>query len=83
HPHEGLHLINTFAPDVIITDIKMPDLDGFDIFKRMQKKFPHVPVIIVTGEGKLQKLFELEGVAAFISKPFKLEELEKKIYEVL
>ena len=61
----------------------MPEIDGYSLLKELQRTLPQVPVIIVTGEYKLQKLFEVERVHAFITKPFDLGHLENKISEVL
>ncbi len=83
HPREGMIVVDDFLPDVIITDINMPEVDGFNVFKEMKRKFPAVPVVVITAEHKLERLFDLEGVDAFMKKPFQLEALAKKVIEVL
>ncbi|MBN1493718.1 MAG: response regulator [Candidatus Omnitrophica bacterium] len=81
-PREGMLIIEAFSPDVIITDINMPEIDGYSVFKEMQRKFPTVPIIAITGESKLKKLFEVEGIAAFLNKPFTMDELLATIKDV-
>jgi len=81
--NEGLSLCTAFSPDLIISDVMMPEMDGFSMIKQLQKGQMSIPVIIVTGRDKLKDLFEVEGVAGFIAKPFDMAELEKKICKVL
>ncbi|MBM3150990.1 MAG: response regulator [Chloroflexi bacterium] len=76
---QGLASIAAFDPDVIILDIMLPDISGFDILVRLRKDphFSHVPVIFATSQDELQsklKAFEL-GAEDYLTKPFKAEEL--------
>lgn len=80
---QGLKAVKEFSPDLIITDINMPEVDGYTVFKEAQKSLGEVPVLVVTGEHKLQKLFEIEGVTAFIKKPFEMSVLETTVKEAL
>jgi pilus assembly protein CpaE len=76
---EGLGKIAAFDPDVIILDIRLNDMTGFDIFERLHRDlhFSHVPVIFVTSyddmESKLKAL--TIGGEDYLTKPFKPEEL--------
>lgn len=79
----GLRLCEEFDPEIIISDVMMPEMDGFSMVKRLQKINKNIPVIIVTAKNKLKELFEVEGVAGFISKPFTMGELEDRIKSVL
>lgn len=79
----GLDLCESFSPDLIISDVMMPELDGFSLLKRLQRIKSDVPIIIMTAKDKLRDLFEVEGVTAFLPKPFKMEELENKVREIL
>ena len=45
------------ATRLIITDVFMPDMDGFEVLKALQRTHPHIPVIAVTGAGSRQALF--------------------------
>ena len=80
---EGLKLLDSFGPDLVISDIIMPEMDGYSMLKQLKKIRGDVPVIILTGKDKLKDLFEVEGIEGFLTKPFNLVEVENKIKEVL
>ncbi len=76
---EGLEAAQAVHPDIIITDINLPDISGYEITKRLRRdpRFAHVPIIILTGQTTLQdKLASFEaGADDHINKPFEPEEL--------
>ena len=62
--NEGLSKIPTFEPDMVIVDLKLPEMDGFQILDRIRRdpKFGHLPVIVITAEDELSeklKAFDL------------------------
>jgi len=71
-------------PDLIILDIMMPGLDGFDCTRRIREKSP-VPIIMVTAKAEeADKLIGLEvGADDYLVKPFSLKELAARIRAVL
>lgn len=76
---EGLEKVAAFDPDVIILDIRLQDMTGFDILERLRSDphFSHVPVIFVSSLDELEnklKAFSL-GAEDYLTKPFKPEEL--------
>jgi CheY-like chemotaxis protein len=76
---EGLSKIPTFEPDMLIVDLKLPEMDGFEILERIRRdpKFGHMPVIVITSKDELSeklKAFEL-GADDYLVKPFQPEEL--------
>src|SRR5512138_2775745 len=76
---EGLSKIPTFEPDMMIVDLKLPEMDGFEILERLRKdiKYRHIPVIVITVQDVLSeklKAFEL-GADDYLVKPFQPEEL--------
>jgi pilus assembly protein CpaE len=76
---EGLAKIPAFNPDLLIVDLKLPEMDGFQILERMRRdpKFSHIPVIVITAQHELSeklKAFEL-GADDYLVKPFQPEEL--------
>lgn len=76
---EGLAKIPTFEPDMLIVDLKLPEMDGFEILERLRRdpKFGHMPVIVITAKDELSeklKAFEL-GADDYLVKPFQPEEL--------
>jgi pilus assembly protein CpaE len=83
---EGLEKVAGFNPDVIILDIRLNDMTGFDLLERFREDphFSNVPVIFVTGFDELEsklKAFNL-GAEDYVTKPFKPEELLARL-EVL
>lgn len=76
---EGLAKISTFEPELIIVDLKLPEMDGFEILERLKRdpKFSLIPVIVITVKDELSeklKAFEL-GADDYLVKPFQPEEL--------
>jgi pilus assembly protein CpaE len=77
--NEGLAKIPSFEPEMLIVDLKLPELDGFEILKRLRRdpKFSYVPVIVITSKDELSeklRAFEL-GADDYLVKPFQPEEL--------
>lgn len=78
---EGLALITDFGPDIVITDIVMPNIDGVEIIRRIHDAHPDIKIIAISGGGRLQPESYLEvadvmGVHATLKKPFEREDLE-------
>lgn len=76
---EGLAKIPSFLPEMLIVDLKLPDINGFEILERLRRdpKFSYVPVIVITSKDELSeklKAFEL-GADDYLVKPFQPEEL--------
>lgn len=77
--NEGLAKIPSFEPEMLIVDLKLPELDGFEILKRLRRdpKFSYVPVIVITSHDELSdklRAFDL-GADDYLVKPFQPEEL--------
>src|SRR5215203_1747043 len=77
--NEGLAKIPVFNPEMLIIDLKLPEMDGFQILERLRRdpKYSHIPVIVITGEDELSeklKAFDL-GADDYVVKPFQPEEL--------
>ena len=78
---EALQYLAVQDYDVILTDIEMPGLDGISLLKRIQLRDAETPVIFISGKGTEadpQRLIDL-GAFAYITKPFRLDEVEKTI----
>jgi len=74
---EGLLMLQSEPFDTIITDLKMPHINGGEILKAALKKDPDLPVIVITGHGSIDSAIEAMKVGAhdYIQKPFDPEEL--------
>ncbi len=75
--HEGSELIRKYLPDIIITDIKMPEIDGLSMIREIKSKVPDSKIIILTGYRDFDYVHEALKLGAFdfILKPSKIEEL--------
>lgn len=84
---DALNLIETERPDVILLDLKMPHISGFDILKTMRanKKMRHIPVIVLTSATDAEtKLKALElGATDFLAKPVDSSELFLRLRNTL
>ncbi|MDU8945134.1 response regulator [Ovoidimarina sediminis] len=80
---EGLTVLDTVEPDVIITDINMPRLDGFGFIDavRSQETFKGIPIIVLTTESSadLKARARNAGATGWIVKPFDPEKLIKAL----
>ncbi len=77
----GLQLAETENPDLILLDVMLPKLIGFEVCKRLREKGNNVPVIILTArEEETDKVLGLEiGADDYITKPFSMRELMARI----
>jgi YesN/AraC family two-component response regulator len=78
---EGAQIIRKNLPNIVITDIAMPDMDGLTMIAGLKSEYPHMEVSILTGYRKFeyaQKAINL-GVTRFLLKPSNMEELEEAI----
>lgn len=84
---EGLDMARKLNPDIIITDIMMPEMDGFTMCKLLRKDLAtsHIPVVFLTAKTMFED--EVEGLKIgavdYISKPFNLVSLKLKIQNIL
>ncbi len=81
----ALELLKSFRPSIILTDIKMPQMDGIELLKTVKREFPEIEVIMLTGHGDLDLAIEsLKFDAAdFITKPINDEVLEISLVRIL
>jgi DNA-binding response OmpR family regulator len=63
--------------DLVMTDLGMPDMSGWEVANSLRERWPEMPVILVTGWGTALSAEEVEnaGIAAVIHKPFEIHEL--------
>jgi diguanylate cyclase (GGDEF)-like protein len=69
----------------MLTDMKMPEMDGFELIKKTSEAFPKVSIIAMTGYSEGYRYIDVinAGASDFIKKPFDLEELEAKIARII
>jgi len=85
NPSEGLKMLTEKDYDLVISDLKMPGMDGMELFDELQEITPGVPVIIITAYGSLETADEAmkKGVSDFITKPFRKDSILFTINRVL
>ncbi len=85
NPNEAVQRFGTKKFHVLITDLKMKELDGIEILKMVQKVSPETKVIIITGFATVEKAREALKIGAydFIAKPFKLSQLRDLVIKAL
>jgi len=78
---EGLRKALDNLPDLILLDIMLPEMDGFEVCRRLRQKNTGIPVIMLTAKGaEIDKVVGLEiGADDYITKPFSIRELLARI----
>ncbi len=74
---EALDMLGNFEVDVVLTDMKMPAMDGIELLERIKQKDPDLPVIMMTAHGTVEKAVEAmqKGAYSYLLKPFDNERL--------
>lgn len=84
NPEEGLRCLKSHAPDLIILDVMLPDMNGFELCKIIRENHS-VPIIMLTARGEVtDRVVGLElGADDYLAKPFEPRELVARIQAVL
>ena len=77
----GVEVVASQAIDIVITDVNMPGMDGFEVLRRVRTIAPETEVIIITGfiEAEHASRASREGAIGFFNKPFNVENLNAAI----
>ncbi|NRB46706.1 MAG: response regulator [Saprospiraceae bacterium] len=84
---EGLQMIMEDPPDLIVSDVMMPEMDGIRLCKAIKETelIAHLPIILLT--ARTSRVYELEGLGmgaeSYITKPFNAQMLKSRIYAIL
>lgn len=82
---EAITALEEGAFDVVFTDVMMPDMDGFELLRRVVPKYPELPVVTMTayiGRFRRQRALDL-GAFDFLEKPFRVDDLTTLVDRVL
>lgn len=76
---EGLDVFDREKPDIVLTDIKMPGMDGIEVLQQIKKRSPATEVIVITGHGDMDLAIQALNLDAadFINKPIQRQSLEQ------
>jgi response regulator RpfG family c-di-GMP phosphodiesterase len=84
---EGLEKLKTFVPDIIISDVVMPRMSGFEMFKQVKAapETASLPFLFITGFQDERVLAEARkiGVFGILRKPIDIEQIENRIKEIM
>ena len=82
---QGLDAVRTFEPDLVLLDVMLPDLDGFEVCRRMRQDGERVPVLFLTARDATED--RVRGLTLggddYVAKPFSLEEVVARIHAIL
>lgn len=74
---EALEMLAAEPVDLVLTDVVMPRMEGFELLCRVKREYPGIPVIVLTGYARRQSIsdFLLHGADEYLAKPFLVPEL--------
>ena len=78
---QALEVLEQYPVDIVITDLKVPQIGGLELIKRIRENNPQVAVIVLTQYGTIETAIEATrlGAADYVTKPFHVEELRTKL----
>ena len=81
----AVQLLNTFKPDLILMDMKMPGMNGIETLRQIRALDRQVGVIMMTAYGDAQNMEQAKelGILHYLSKPFDLFELRERVRAIL
>ncbi len=82
---DGIHMIQTWHPDVVVLDLMLPDLPGDEVLRRVRLTHPDLPVLILSARSdEMTKVKGFrEGADDYVTKPFGLHELVARLNALL
>ena len=75
----ALESVEAVLPDIIVTDLKLPNLTGVELLRKIKEQLPRTEVAIMTGHGSIESAVEAmrQGAYDYIEKPFRVEKLRQ------
>jgi DNA-binding NtrC family response regulator len=82
---EALEIMDEFPVDILITDLRVPELGGLELLKRVREHYPQTAVVMLTQFGTIDSAVEATrmGAADYVTKPFRIDELRTKLGRVV
>jgi two-component system OmpR family response regulator len=84
HPQRGLEKLGSLSPDLVLLDVMLPDMDGFEVCRRIRQT-SNVPIVMLTARGDvMDRVVGLElGADDYLPKPFEPRELVARVQNIL
>ncbi len=81
HGRQAVEILRSCPVDLIVTDLKMPVMNGYEVVAYANKNYPDLPVYVMTGDylADVRQRFRSAAVSGFVSKPFSFRQLAADI----
>ena len=81
----ALGILTSFNPQLVISDLRMDEMDGMALFEKVRQQYPNIPVIIMTAHGTIPDAINAtkQGVFSFLTKPFESQELLNTVEQAI
>ena len=81
---EALEVLEHWAVDILLTDLKLPQTSGVELLKQVHDQYPDVSVVVLTQYGTIESAVEVTrlGAVDYVTKPFRIEELRSRLERV-
>ncbi|AUN98665.1 DNA-binding response regulator [Bacteriovorax stolpii] len=82
---EGLNYYGEYAPELVIVDLMMPEIDGFGVITEIRKRDPKIPILVISAKEQVKEKIKCLslGVDDYLSKPFDLDEFLLRVDRLL
>ncbi|MFZ0638523.1 MAG: sigma-54 dependent transcriptional regulator [Candidatus Acidiferrales bacterium] len=82
---QALETLDEYPIDIVITDLRIPELGGLELLRRIHEHYPEVAVLVLTQYGTIQTAVEATrlGAADYVTKPFHIDELRRKLQRLI
>lgn len=82
---EGLNFYSEYAPQLVIVDLMMPEIDGFGVIVEIRKRDPKIPIMVISAKEQVKEKIKCLtlGVDDYLSKPFDLDEFLLRVDRLL
>ena len=82
---EALEILDQYPIDIVITDLRIPELGGIELLRRIRENHPQILVMVLTQYGTIESAVEATrmGAADYVTKPFHIPELHSKLERIL
>jgi DNA-binding response OmpR family regulator len=76
----AIEAVMRWRPDVVLTDLRLVGMDGFELCRKLAKLVPHTPVVVLSGERDARAAALAAGAKAFLRKPVEMDELLRVLH---